>query len=204
MYQLHETQTPSTGNSDTQTVERRVVQARDAAVLFRGIAAGSEDAFQQIFNLYQPRLVSYLTRITKCSEEAQELTQEIFLKLWANREALGEVESPERYIFTIARNKAIDCLRKAALDSRMRERLWSSICTYQQSCDEEFFANERATLINEAILKLSSQKRVVFRLSRIDGLTHNQIARQLNISKNTVKNHIVEAIKFIKNYLIHQ
>ena len=175
----------------------------DDRALFRQIASGDEHAFQQIFERFRSRLLSYLIRFTKSSEEAKELTQEIFLKLWLNREYLAEIESPQHYIFVIARNKAVDYLRKAALDSRMRQNLWESINEYRNSTEEQVYVNDSARLINEAIYKLSLRKQAVFRLSRIEGLTHDQIAVQLNISKNTVKNHIVASVKFIKNYITH-
>lgn len=174
----------------------------DERSLFCRIASGEEQAFRQIFERLRPRLLSYLTRITKSREDAEELTQEVFLKLWSNRECLADVEEPQQYIFAIARNKAIDYLRKAALDSRVRQNLWDSIRQHRASTEDQVSANDSDRLIKEAILKLSSQKQVVFKLSRIEGLTHDQIASQLKISKNTVKNHIVASLKFIRHYLV--
>lgn len=174
----------------------------DDRELFQQIASDDERAFQQIFERFRSALLSYLVMFTKSSDEAKELTQEIFLKLWLNREHLSGVESPQHYIFTMARNKAVDYLRRAALDSRMRRNLWESIKEHRSVTEEQVFANEKSRLVDEAIYKLSLQKQIVFRLSRVEGLTHDQIAVQLNISKNTVKNHIVASVKFIKDYLI--
>lgn len=174
----------------------------DDRLLFQQIALGDENAFQEIFARFRSGLHSYLFRFTKSSDEAKELAQEIFLKLWINREHLAGIESPQHYIFTMARNKAVDFLRRAALDSRMRRHLWESIKEFQSSTEEQVFANDKSRLIDEAIYKLSHQKQTVFRLSRVEGLSHDQIAMQLNISKNTVRNHIVASIKFIKDYLI--
>ena len=175
----------------------------DELILFRQIALGDEQAFEQLFELYKSRLVSYLTVFTKSTEEAKELTQEIFLKVWISREKLTAIESPQNYLFVMARNKALDYLRRASLDSRMRENLWRAMSEHQHSTEEEVFSNDSTRLVNEAIYKLSRQQQAVFRLSRMEGLTHDQIALQLSISKNTVKNHIVASIKFIKNYLAH-
>lgn len=174
----------------------------DDRTLFQQIACDDEYAFEEIFGRFRSRLVSYLVRFTKSTDEAKELTQDIFLKLWINRQHLSDVESPQQYIFTMARNKAVDYLRRAALDSRMRQDLWGSIKESRSTTEEQIFANEKSTLVDEAIYKLSLQKQIVFRLSRVEGLTHDQIAVQLNISKNTVKNHIVAAVRFIKDYLI--
>jgi RNA polymerase sigma-70 factor (family 1) len=189
---------------DNVTPELLAKPLYDDGTLFHQIASGDEHAFQQIFERFRSRLLSYLIRVTKSPEEAKELTQEIFLKLWINRESLAGIESPQHYIFVMARNKAVDYLRKAANDSRMRQNLWKFISEYRNSTEEQVFANDSAQLINEAIYKLSLQKQAIFRLSRVEGLTHDQIAVQLNISKNTVKNHIVASVKFIKNYLIER
>jgi RNA polymerase sigma-70 factor (family 1) len=176
---------------------------RDDRVLFCQIASDNEQAFQEVFTRYRSRLVSYLMRIAKSPEAAKELTQEIFLKLWINRKILASIESPQHYLFVIAKNKAIDYLRKVSLDSRMRQHLWQSIDENRNFAEEEAFTKETARRINEAIDKLSVQKQTVFRLSRSEGLTHDQIAMHLSISKNTVKNHIVATLKFIKDYLVH-
>lgn len=75
--------------------------------LFRLIALGDECAFEQVFELYKSRLVSYLTVFTKSTEEAKKLTQEIFLKVWMSRQKLTDVESPQNYLFVMAKNKAL-------------------------------------------------------------------------------------------------
>ena len=176
----------------------------DDRTLFQKIAHGDERAFEEIFCRFRSRLLSYLVRFTKSSEEAKELTQEVFLKIWINRGHLASIESPQQYIFMMARNKALDYLRRAALDFRIRRKLWEAISECRSTTEEQVFANDSSRLIDEAIYKLSYQKRTVFRLSRVEGLSHEQIAVQLNISKNTVKNHIVASVKFIKDYLIQR
>ena len=167
------------------------------------IALGDESAFRQIFERYNSRLVSYHTTFTKSREEAKELTQDVFVKIWMNREKLSAIEFPEKYIFTIARNSALDFLRRASVDSKMRESIWENLSEYQDLGEEQVSIDDRTGRIREAMHKLSRQRQVVFRLSRIDGLTHDQIALRLSISKNTVKNHVIASVKFIKNYVSH-
>ncbi len=182
-----------------QAVLNQTVQ--DDRALFSRIASGDEQAFKEIFTRFRPRVISYLTKITKSHVDAEELSQEIFLKLWSSRETLDTVKLPEHYIFVMARNKALDHLRKAALDSRVRRSIWASIRERAEAADEQAIGYDAARLIREATEKLSSQRQTVLRLSRVEGLTHDQIAMQLSISKNTVKNHIVASLKFIRNYL---
>ncbi len=176
---------------------------RDDIELFRLIASGDEHAFRQIFESYKHRLVSYLTAFTKSSEEAKELTQEVFLSLWVNRAKLSDAESPRNYLFTIARNKAFDFLRKVSADDKMREMLRSRIIESGTAVEENDYPTERSRRLQEAMSRLSRQRLAVFQLSRVEGLTHDQIAARLSISKNTVKNHIIASVKFIKDYIAH-
>jgi DNA-directed RNA polymerase specialized sigma24 family protein len=98
-------------------LEKRV---HDELTLFRIIVLGDECAFERIFELYKSRLVSYLIVFTKSTEEAKELTQEIFLKVWMACEKLSAIESTESYLF-VWTNKALDYLRKASVDSRANQ-----------------------------------------------------------------------------------
>lgn len=170
-------------------------------LLFKRIASGDEDAFKTIFQRYRRSVLTYLFRTIKSREDAEELTQEVLLRIWTGRETLGEVESPQDYVFIMARNKAIDYLRKASTNARLRQEIWAAINEHHNPTEEHIFANDSAALVAEAIYKLPPQKQAVFRLSRVEGFTHDQISVQLSISKNTVKNHIVESVKFIRKYI---
>ena len=171
--------------------------------LFYQIAQGNEKAFERFFNLYKEKLLSYLIRITKSQPAAEELVQEVFLKLWTGRKSLQAVERPEKYVFIMARHKAIDYLRKASLSAKLREDLWQRIKMHSNDTEEQLYAKESKALIYEAVFQLSPRKQEIFRLSRQDGLSHEQIAHELKISKNTVKNHLVESLRYVKNYLWH-
>lgn len=151
--------------------------------------------------MYKVKLFNYLLKLTKSKENSEELLQEVFCKIWISRDVLNSVENPEHYLYIVARNKVIDFIRKAAVDKKMREHVFRSISHYQNSTEEGIDAHESEKLIQDALIRLSPQKQTVFRLSRSQGLSHQQIAVQLNISKNTVKNHLVEALKLIKAYL---
>lgn len=167
-------------------------------ILFCRIASGDDRAFQQIFEHYRATVFSYLARVIKSREDAEELTQEVLFKIWTGRKGLIGIASPRHYVFVMARNIAIDYLRRAALDLRMRQRIWTAIKESANPIEEQVFANERAALIAEAIYRLSPQKQTIFKLSRMEGFTHDQIAVQLSISKNTIKNHIVDSIRLYR------
>ena len=181
----------------------RTYQLHNETALFHQLAGGSEEAFEVIFSLYRDRLFRFAFKMIKSSEEADELVQETFVKLWEGRALLSSVNTPENYIFCIIRNKAIDRIRKISLDSRLREQVWKRIEDARCNTEEILFAEDTNQLIQEAFEKLSPQRKVVFKLSRLDGLNHEEIAVQLHISENTVKNHLVSSLRFIREHLDH-
>ena len=171
--------------------------------LFKQIARGDEKAFRQLFDRYNGKLSAFTFRLTKSEFNAAEIVQDIFVKLWVNRVRLAEVENPHTYIFTMAFNRTMDQLRKASAEAKMLARLWQQISKVQNSTEDSFNAKESQNLINQAVVQLSPQKQKIFRLSRYEGLNHEEIAVHLCVSKSTVKNHLVETLRHIRTYL-HQ
>jgi len=139
--------------------------------------------------------------ITHSPYSAEEITQEIFIKLWLCRDLLHEVENLDGYIFTIARNRTLNYLRKAAGDRRLLRELQELAMPQNNNVEERATVTDYDHLLRDALSLLSPQRRLVFQLSRDGGLNHEQIAEQLHLSRNTVKNHMVEALRFIRSYL---
>lgn len=160
-----------------------------------------EKDFRIIFDAYKNRLFGYVLAISHSHYTAEEITQEIFLKLWLCRDVLDRVDNLEHYIFTIARNKTLNHLRKAATDSKLMDELRQKMLPAANNVEENSAMAEAERLLHEAIGLLSPRRRLVYQLSRQQGLNHDQIARQLQLSDNTVKNHLVEALAFIRSYL---
>jgi RNA polymerase sigma-70 factor (family 1) len=169
--------------------------------LFRQVSEGSRGAFRVLFDLYNGRLTTFIYKLTKSETTATELVQDLFVKLWLNRSELSEVRNVQGYLFTMASNRTIDHLRKVSAESRMLNNLWQRIAKFQESAEEEYDAKECNNLINQAMVQLSPQKQNIFRLSRYEGLNHEEIATQLRLSKSTVKNHIVDTLRHIRTYL---
>ncbi|OKS87472.1 RNA polymerase sigma factor [Mucilaginibacter polytrichastri] len=157
--------------------------------------------FDSIFNIYKKRVYFYVLTIVKSPFSAEEITQEIFIKLWLYRDKLNEINNLDGFIFKIVKNHALNHLRKAAQDDRMLKEILSFAAVEQNNIDEKLVADDYRMLMEKALHTLSSQRRLVYELSRHEGLNHEEIAVQLNLSKNTVKNHIVSALKHIRSYL---
>ena len=160
-----------------------------------------EETFTSLFETYKDRLFSYVLSVTHSRYIAEEITQEIFLKLWLCRHELPGVENPESYLVTIARNKTLNHLRKAHYDDKLIGELKSRMKPSSNNVEEQVSLSESDRLLQEAITLLSPQRQLVYRLSRNQGLDHQEIARQMRLSRNTVKNHLVQALRFIRTYL---
>jgi RNA polymerase sigma-70 factor (family 1) len=169
--------------------------------LFKQISHGDEIAFRRVFDLYKNKLYFFVLHIVGQEAASEEIVQDIFLRLWISRQTLGGVSNPDSYIFVIARNRSLDYIQQAAKERRMKNVVTRTIAFGENTTEEDINLNESKRLIEAAISKLPQQQARVFRLSKEQGLKRIEIAEALHISENTVKNHLGEAIRFIKKYL---
>jgi RNA polymerase sigma-70 factor (family 1) len=173
-------------------------------VLLRQVSRHDEKAFKALFEAYQARLYHYIIHIIKSREAAEEMVIDVFLKIWQQRENLHEIESFDAYLFRIAFNKSIDFLRRAARNPEIRDLIWQEIqLAGDLPSDAPVLIKEYEGKVNEAIGLLPPQQQLVFRLSREKNFSHSDIAKQLQLSKNTVNNHISTSLRFIRAYLAH-
>lgn len=170
---------------------------QDAELLQR-IASGDERAFRIIFNQYHHKLGAFIYRITGSRELAQEITQDLFLKIWLNRESLTEVANFRAYLFTASKNQAITCLKKIA---REQTRITPLESTMEVTYDEDSADSYRYLLIDEAIDLLPPQQRQVYLLSRHERLKYTEIASRLNLSRETVKKYLQLSSESISTYI---
>jgi RNA polymerase sigma-70 factor (family 1) len=170
--------------------------------LLQELASGNEKAMRQLFAVYHHRLFLYITRITKSEQIAEELVMDVFIKIWTGKEMLAEVQNIDAFLFRIARNKSIDFLRSAAGNTCFQELLWEQIqaCSGDRA-DTPLLVKEYQAKVREAISQLSPQRCKVYSLRHEQQLSHAEIATQLNLSRHTVNNHLVEAQKFVHNYV---
>ena len=172
-------------------------------LLLEQIAQRDELAFKTLFDAYKDRLYHYIHGLIKSKEVAEELVMDVFMKLWLGKELINQIENIDAFLFRVAYNKSIDFLRSAARDPRFRDLLWEEMqLAGGMNADQPMITREYEAKLREAVGLLTPQRRLVYTLSREKGLSHVDIARKLQLSKHTVSNHIVEAQKFIRAYLI--
>jgi RNA polymerase sigma-70 factor (ECF subfamily) len=161
----------------------------------------NEHDFKCLFDNYKNRIFGYVQAVAHSPYIAEEITQEIFIKLWLYRDMLHGVDNLDGYILAIARNKTLNYLRKAAHESKILREIQDRMIPENNNVEERMVIADQRKLLQEAVTLLSPQRRLVYRLSRDQGLNHQEIASQLQLSPNTVKNQLVIALKFIRKYL---
>lgn len=169
--------------------------------LFARVAGGDTVAFEEIYHHYNQFLQPFLLNKTKSRELTEETIQEIYLKLWDKRDTLHLIENYKAYIYTMAINFVYLHFRRAATEEKIFKKLWRDMAEQHSTTDEIMEFKESESLINQAIEKLPPQQKKIYLLSRRGGLSHDEIASELNISKRTVSNQVTDALKAIKMHL---
>lgn len=164
------------------------------------LRVGSEDAFRELFDRYARKLFHFAQSYLKDSCEAEEIVQEVFIRIWSVREQLTDEKSFDSYIFTIAKNAILNTIRKSKSEEAFRT--WAVMHPGQNVLlDDELDFNELQRAYRVSVEKLSPKRRVVFELSRDAGLSNAEIAGQLGISVKTVENQMTAAISEIRKHL---
>lgn len=161
---------------------------------------GNLDAFNELFDRYSKRLYHFSIGYLKSSENAKEIVQEIFLKIWDNRTELSAEKSLESYLFTIARNGILNTIRK----SKSEQAYLHYVKIHPQKnvlLDDELNFNELEKALQEAIDQLSPRRKEIFILSREKSMSNAEIAEKMNISVKTVENQMTSAIAEVRKYL---
>jgi RNA polymerase sigma-70 factor (ECF subfamily) len=164
------------------------------------VSNGSEEAFEQLFSLYHHQLGAYIYHLTDSMELAEEVVQDVFLKIWMSRETLAEVRSFKAYLFVISKNYALNCLRKVVKE-RMHYTQWNDNVVNSIVLLEEDNQDDYYSLLDEAINNLPAQQKKVYLLSRHERLKYSEIAENLDLSKETVKKYLQTATTSITNYI---
>jgi len=155
-------------------------------------------AFDEIYHKYNKLLFGFAIRIVKFSHDAEDIVHDVFLKLWQNRTSIDEGMSFRSYLFTIAYNTTINIIRKRSVKEEYVEALKNLQDQGTNNVATEMEFNELNEKLQSALNELPQRQKEIYMLSRDEGLTYSQIAEKLSISVNTVENHMVKALKFLR------
>jgi RNA polymerase sigma-70 factor (family 1) len=173
----------------------------DDHVVLRRIAAGDEEAFRQLFHHYNKIFRPFVVKLTRSPQAAEEVLQEVFLKIWLHRERLAGLENPRAYIVRIVSNESMNYLRSLVKDHRLAEEMAQVPIVESPSPEQSIFYRETERSVNEAIGQLPQACRQIYRMSREQYKRIPEIATELNLSDHTVKNQLVKALRIIRVHL---
>lgn len=169
--------------------------------LLQLVAAGNESAFARLFEQHRERIYSVAYQISKSGVIAEEIVQDVFLKVWLNRSRLNEIKNFKAYLYTIARNEVSRVLKNIAERYKFivfkggDQQLPENSTPY-----DALVVKEYSTLLQTAIERLPNQQKRVYNLVKRDGLQRNEVARRLEIRPETVKFYLNEAVKSVRDF----
>lgn len=164
------------------------------------LSEGDELAFRYIFDRYHAFIYSFALRMTDSDVIAKDIVQEVMIRLWINRTNLKEIVNFGGYINRITRNLVLNGIKRKAHENAILDELPQQ-GIHTNSTEETAFRREMEKLLNEAVAELPPQQQQAYTMSRHAGLSHDEIAKAMYISRETVKKHVMAALKSIRSYL---
>jgi RNA polymerase sigma-70 factor (family 1) len=162
------------------------------------ISEGDTNAFRHLFDRYYNVIYSASFRYLKVHELAEDMVQSSFLKIWEKRNSLTHVERFDDYLFRVAHNEMADHFRKHSRRDKHIQRIRELFTEESGSPEELLISKQKRALIADVISNLPPQQQTAYKLSRDEGLSYQEIAERMQLSVNTVKVHISQALKTLK------
>jgi len=170
-------------------------------LLIRQFKDGDHHSFKILYQKYAPKLYGFSKKYLSTSEEAEEIVQEVFLRLWEKKENIDESQSFSSYILQAAKHRIFNGFRK-----KVNERAYLDFLIYADQSSTNFTDmvvdyREIKQKAEKAISAMPPKRQEIFRLSREKGLKNKEIAEKLHISIKTVENQMGQALKFLRDEL---
>lgn len=169
--------------------------------MLQQIAQGDESAFRRLFNEHWQNIYGVAFMLTKSAPLAEDMVQEIFMKLWIKREELAKIENLRSYLFIVARNHIFNELKKRSADILFTGHLLEYFHDTKETPEKTLIQKEAEQTLSGIIEHLPQQQKIIFNLSHEEGLNRNEIANRLGIAPNTVRNHLARALEMIRHEL---
>jgi RNA polymerase sigma-70 factor (family 1) len=173
----------------------------EESTLLSLLAQDSEYALQLVFDRYRNVIYKVAMIYVKSPVIAEEVVQDVFLKLWFQRKHLREIRSLESWLFVLTKNLTLNCLKKIAHEWTSRENWIKQNDLSENTADSKILNAEYQGLLQRAIKNLSTQQQQVYKLAKEQGLSYEAISKQLSISPGTVKTHMARALASIRLFL---
>lgn len=165
----------------------------------RAFRAGDHGAFDTLFLGYYDKIRYFIKGIVRTEQDAEELTQDIFVKMWDNREKVDPDRSVSSLMYTLARNSALNFIKHKYVQQSYLKTLPDE--PFEGGSEEQLYAKEIELIIKMTVAGMSEQRRRIYEMSREKGITNDEIADKLGITKKTVENQLTLALKDIRKVI---
>jgi RNA polymerase sigma-70 factor (family 1) len=168
--------------------------------LLQMISQGDEQAFATVFDHYRNRIYGVALKLTHSTTVSEEIVEDVFLKIWTRRVTLNEIESFSAYLFTIARNETYKILKQIAKNYKIVLLSENNESLIHNNTEDYLIDKEFTSLLQKAIERLPHQQKQVYKLMKEEDLKRGEVAELLQLQPETVKFHLAQAMKNIRNY----
>jgi RNA polymerase sigma-70 factor (ECF subfamily) len=165
------------------------------------VRIGNIEAFEKVFFGFADRLYYFALRYLRNQQDAEEIVQDVFVKLWENRHNLNEELSFSGYLFTIARNTIFNQNRKKVNEHAYQDYVKSFLESSSNKTENDLIYEDIKVIVDKVVEELPPQRKLIYKLSREKGLSYREIAQELDLSERTVEAHIRLALKTLTQVL---
>ncbi|MBO9571594.1 MAG: RNA polymerase sigma factor [Chitinophagaceae bacterium] len=165
------------------------------------LSNGDEEAFRLVVNKFNRQWFPYAVKLLKNDADARDVLQEAWVKVWLKRDQLASMERPDAWIHTILTNTAYDYLRAQARRGNLHKAMPLTDHLNVNEFWKEHDSKAMQDAMDKAVDQLPARQREIFRMARLEGYTRKQIAEKLEVSENTVRNHLSEAMTTIQEFM---
>ncbi|QHS55906.1 sigma-70 family RNA polymerase sigma factor [Mucilaginibacter sp. 14171R-50] len=171
-------------------------------LLIQQLQQGSERAFTVLYDQFSQPIYRNILRLVKDEDIAQELLQDLFLKIWEIRKNIKQEGSFKSFLNKVAENMVYMHFRKIAKDNRLIEKLVISYADYETNNEESNLSEENLDFLQIAIGTLPPQRKQIYTLCKLEGKSYEEVSNLLGISTSTISNQIVKANKTVKQHFL--
>lgn len=176
----------------------------DDRALLSAVAGGDQNAFSELFSRHKDRTYTVALALTDDPLIAEELVQDVFLRVWKNRHKLTILDDFASWLYTITRNRALTALQKIAREGRNRAEFISYLPEKVNDAGNKMDDRDMQQLLETALSRLSKQQRRVFELSRLKGYSRDEVASELGLAPATVSVHLTIALRTVRAFLTNR
>ncbi len=167
------------------------------------LAESNPAAIEELYNYYYPRLYNFSKSFLKLDDGIDDILQEVFIRIWQNRNKINTSETFNSFIFTITKNLLLNELRSRFSNQKMKEKVGKLAVPIEYSFIEQSEYHDLKEKVDRSINELPVRQKEIFTLSRINGFSHKEIAEKLNITTKTVEFHIAKSIVLLRKRLLN-